>query len=326
VSSHSLSVAGKRWSLSGWIRERVRRRRAPTHLPYVLEHRTIFVVPSMFGLAYAVLLLVMALGGLNFNNNLALLVVFTLAAIAQSTTLITYRNLRGLQVGAIRAEAVFAGTMASFQLRIDNPESRDRYTVLAAPSGGTASDCVDIPGGGSAGVMIHVPTRHRGWLACPSVRVETRYPLGLFRAWTWLFPEARMLVYPAPAGNPPPLPMASGGQQGQPRRGEGEQIHGLREYREGDSLRSVAWRTSARHEHLYTREMETPRERSCVLSWRALEGRDTEQRLAILSAWVMMAESRQLAYRLDIPGGQFGPARGPQHRHECLERLALFGK
>ena len=40
--------------------------------------------------------LFMALGGLNFNNNMALLLVFLLAAIAQLTTVLSYRNLVGL--------------------------------------------------------------------------------------------------------------------------------------------------------------------------------------------------------------------------------------
>lgn len=276
-------------------------------------------------MAFGALLVFMALGGLNFNNNLALLLVFTLAAIAFTTALVAYRNLRGLKVVAVRADPVFAGATARFRLHLDNPETRPRFAVLAGASGWRANDCADIPPLARAELGIDVTSHRRGWMPLPPVRLETRYPLGMFRAWSWLFPVERVLVYPAPDPAPPPFPVTAGGHLGQPLRGEGEQVHGLREYREGDSLRRVAWRTSARHEQLYTREMESPRERSCTLSWQSLAGIEHEQRIAILTAWVLQAESGRLAYTLELPGARLGPSQGEPHRSQCLEALALFG-
>ena len=100
--------------LERWILQRIEKRRAPTQLPHELEHRTIFVVPTVFGLGFGLLLVFMALGGLNFNNNLALMLVFLLGVIAQMTTLMAYRNLKGLRVESVRCEPVFAGDLAQF--------------------------------------------------------------------------------------------------------------------------------------------------------------------------------------------------------------------
>ena len=147
----------------------------------------------------------------------------------------------------------------------------------------------------------------------------------MFRAWSWFFPESRCLVYPAPALHPPPLPATGAGHSGQPVKGEGEQVHGLREYRLGDSLKRVAWRTSARHGAMYTREMETPREQACEISWDLLRGADVETRLSILTAWVLLADHRQLRYSLEIPGSYLPAGQGPDHLADCLETLALHG-
>lgn len=314
-----------RLSVRRWILDRVRQRRAPTRLPFTLEHRTIFVVPSAFGMGFGVLLVFMALGGLNFNNNMALMLVFVFGSVAQMTTMMAYRNLRGLRVEAIRADPVFAHETAHFQVHLGNPEERERFTLLAGLAGGPANDCIDISTHSSGVLSLACPARQRGWLEMPPFRVETRYPLGMFRAWTWVFPTARCLVYPAPARQPPPLPSVGRGNEGRAQRGEGEQVHGLRKYREGDSLRRVAWRTSARHDELYTREMEIPQDESCILSWDALPGVDAEARLSVLTAWVLKADHRMLSYALELPGRTIPAASGAAHRAACLEAIALHG-
>jgi hypothetical protein len=76
-----------------------------------------------------VLLVATALGGLNFNNNLALLLGFLLAAVSQLTTLLAYRNLNGLTVTTILADPVFCGEAAQFRIYLKNPEARHRFSL-----------------------------------------------------------------------------------------------------------------------------------------------------------------------------------------------------
>ena len=53
-----------------------------TSLPHTIEYRHVFVMPTRFGFWFAVLLALMLVGGLNFNNNLTLMLGFMLASIA----------------------------------------------------------------------------------------------------------------------------------------------------------------------------------------------------------------------------------------------------
>jgi uncharacterized protein (DUF58 family) len=315
-----------RISLRHWVMERVRRKRTPQVPPYRLEYRGIFILPTIFGFGFAGMLVFTALGGLNFNNNMALLLVFVLGALAQMTTLLAYRNLAGLDIVSVAAAPVFAGETARFELRLGNAAQRDRLAVQAAPADQSAGDCIDLQANSNAALAVPVPARQRGWLAAPSIRLETRYPLGMFRAWTWVFPAARCLVYPQPAAHPPPLPMQGAGQSGRAQPGPGDQVHALRNYRSGDSMRRIAWRSSARHDQLLTREMEDPRDTACVLNFEALMGLHTEQRLEVLTAWVLEAEEAQIDYRLELPGSPAQTARGAAQQARCLEQLALFGQ
>lgn len=306
------------------VLERVRQRRGTQELPFTLVYRNIFVLPTGFGTGFAILLILTALGGLNFNNNLALLMVFVLGSLAQMTNLLAYRNLTGLTVVSVRSEPVFAGDPLHLQVLLQNPDDRFRYSLELSLARETSGDCRDLQPGQHVTFRLALPTERRGWLAVPPLRLQTRYPLAVFHVWSWLFPTQRCLVYPVPAKNPPPLPASGDGRSGESRRGAGDQLYGLRNYRTGDALKTIAWRTSARHGQFYTKEMETPQEAACVLDYGRLEGRDREARISILTAWVLMAEHRTLPYRLELPGLTLPADSGPAHRAACLEALALF--
>jgi len=304
------------------VRQRVLAKRGPMTPPFELEYRHIFVLPTVFGWGFAAMLVFMALGGLNFNNNMALLLVFLLGTIAQLTTLIAYRNLSGLKIDSVYAEPVFCGEAAHFRVFISNGDERQRFAVQAGFR--EAQDCQDFDLNANEPLQLTRPAPRRGWLEMPSFRLETRFPLGLFKAWSWIFPQTRCLVYPAPAKNAPPLPKTGRGEAGRATKGDGEQIHGLRKYQPGDSMQRVAWRASARHNELYSLEMEAPREEACELDWYLLQGADTETRLSILAAWVIAADHKRLPYSLKLPDEHVEAGHGANHRSKCLELLALY--
>jgi uncharacterized protein (DUF58 family) len=314
-----LSGAGQRFD--SWVQERVRQRRGPANLPLTFEYRHIYVMPTRFGFWFGILLALTALGGLNFNNNMTLMLSFLLAAIAQLTTLLAYRNLVGLRLEAIRAKPVFAGEEASFRVLLRNPEERNRFAIEAVSP--EARDCKDIEPQYTAPLALKQLAFERGWMPMEPFRIENRYPLGLFRAWSVIIPRAQCLVYPKPATNPPPLPKTGRGEYGAAHRGEGEHFHGLREFQPGDPLRRIAWRTSARHQKLYSRVMESPSEEACELNWYLMGSGDTEEKLSILTAWVLRAERRQIPYSLEMPGAALPTDLGEEHRDACLEILAL---
>ena len=290
--------------------------------PFELEYRHVFVLPTKFGLGFGLMLILMALGGLNFNNNMALMLVFLLGTIAQLTTLIAYRNLSGLRVDSIHAEPVFSGETANFRVFVSNGDDRQRFALQAGFK--EAQDCKDFKLNSCESFHLKQPTRKRGWLKMPSFRLETRFPLGLFKAWSWIFPQTRCLVYPSPAKKAPPLPNTGHGQSGRSIKGDGDQVHGLRKYQPGDSIQRIAWRASARHDELYSLEMETPREQACELDWDLLKGGDVETRLSILTAWVIAADHKQLMYSLKLPSETVPSANGTSHRSKCLELLAVY--
>jgi len=181
----------------------------------------------------------------------------------------TARNLARAAVSAGRAEAVFAGEAAQFRLSLDGRAAFDRPAILARHVASGAQLVVDVPAGALAEIVLAVPAARRGWMPLGRVMLETRFPLGLFRAWSYVEPDARCLVYPRPERSP--LPPFSGesarGAQRSPTPGN-DDFAGLRGYQRSDSPRHVAWKQVARSDDMLTKQFTGETAAELWLDWR----------------------------------------------------------
>lgn len=321
MAGHAARDAIERWGDRA-SRLPLLRRRDDDPLPVEITRRRIYVLPTGFGLFLALVLGALLLGALNYNNNPGLIFCFLLLAAAHNSLVHAHLLLSGLRLAAVHAEPVHAGQSLTLRLRFENPgrRPRGRLTVL----GGDGSAVVDLPAQSVCEVALPLHAPQRGWLPVGRVRVSTRRPLGLALAWSWLWPRARVLVYPALEPQAPPLPEAPGDGQAARSRASGEQPHHLRDYRSGDAPRQIAWKASARADRLLVREYEASTARELDLDWFALTELPPEARIRRLARWVVEAERSGSRYALRLPGQHLAAGRGPEHRHACLRALALL--
>jgi uncharacterized protein (DUF58 family) len=170
----------------------------------------------------------------------------------------------------------------------------------------------------------------RGLHELPALSVETRFPLGLFRAWAVWRPAASVLVYPAPERPPAPLPPAralpGGPMQG--RSADGGEVEGVRAYRRGDPPKLVYWKKSAKSlaggGELVSRDTAANVQRQLWLDWQACGNLPAEERLSRLAAWVLAAQRAGVEFGLGLPGRPIEPGEGEAQRRRCLEALALW--
>lgn len=302
--------------------------RPPEPAPIVLTQRRVYVLPTRAGVGYAVALLVMLLGSINYSLSLGHLLTFLLAGLGVVAILHTFRNLVRLAIAPGRAPPVFAGGSAAFHLVLHGSGAPlDRPGIrLWLPDG--ESTTVDVPAEGAAEAVLRLPAPRRGWLGLPRVGLETTWPLGLIRAWAYCAPAARCLVYPQPAAKAPPLPLG-GGESGGRAGGQGrEDFAGLRSHQPADPLRHVAWKTAARQgldAPLLTKQFDGAAAARLWLDWDQLAGFNTETRLSILTRWALDAHAAGLEWGLRLPGRTLAPAAGAAHLHATLMALALHG-
>jgi uncharacterized protein (DUF58 family) len=111
-----------------------------------------------------------------------------------------------------------------------------------------------------------------------------------------------------------------------PRAGSGTELFGVREYRPGDSLRRIHWRSSARHGELVVREYEPPGVQTlgifCDPEPGGVEVADQVARIAASEAWDCVRNGG----RVVLWGPGLAPSRPEQARSlwAMLEWLARY--
>ncbi|MDR2787686.1 MAG: DUF58 domain-containing protein [Candidatus Accumulibacter sp.] len=301
--------------------------RRDERLPVTLSRRRIFILPTGAGMLYGLVLCTMLIGAINYNLSLGHALVFLLAGLGMVTMIHTFRNLLGLSIGPGRAEPVFAGETAHFTLHVENPRPEARHALELA-IGKNPRVTLNVPPDERVSVAIPCLAIRRGRLDPGHVTLASRYPLGLFYAWSYPYPPLSCLVYPRPLTAP--LPPASSGREAAGRRGGGgqEDFSGLRERQPNDSPRHIAWKAVARdveHRPLLVKQFDGGAAEELWLDWETASSRarDVETRLSLLAGWVLAAEREGFRYGLRLPGRTIAPDCGPPHRDACLEALAL---
>ena len=298
----------------------------PEAAPIVLTQRRVYVLPTGAGLTYAAALGLMLIGAINYNLSLGYALIFLLVGLGLAALLHTFRNLVQIEISPGRAEPVFAGDLAHFGLQLLNRRKQGRFAVCLNLAGGEAVS-TDLAADAATAVNLPLPASRRGWLHPGRVTLQTRYPLCLVRAWSYVEPDMRCLVYPRPEASAPPLPLSATGESGGSRSGKGtEDFSGLRTHQPADSPRHVAWKAVARGQPLLTKQFTGASTVQVWLDWNELPpDLGVEARLSRLTRWLIDAHAQGLSYGLCLPGRTIPLDQGTRQFQDCLEALALHG-
>lgn len=311
------------WPARFRIRNPLRPRRsvhATTPSTALTNPHRVYILPTRAGLGYALILLAMLLGSLNYQNNLALFLTFVMASAAVVSMHHCWFHLLRLRLSARDGAAVFRGQTAHFPVTIEETGGRARTGLRIG------DNRIELIASGHAQVQVPRPATRRGELPLGDVAIATRYPFGLFRAWTRVPLGASVLVYPTPASRAPvPGRVDVADQRGNGDFGSGADDYiGPRAYQPGDPPHRMDWKALARERGLVVKQFGGDRAARVLIDWQAIGVGDVETRLGLLARQILDAHDRALSYGLRLPGADIEHGRGERHKHRCLEALARF--
>jgi uncharacterized protein (DUF58 family) len=296
-------------------------RRGRENLPVKLHWRRLYVLPSKPGLFFFLIVSTMMLAGLNFNNNMSLMLVFLLFGMGQVILYKTFLNLKDVEINQVNAAPVFLGEDISLKIQLN--AQRPQYQIALSSNNGEAVDNLDK---GSGQWNLRIESEHRGYQILPRIKILTRYPLGLATVWAYCQPRASALVYPRPEQPCPAFPLHGGMDGPETSVIQGDEMDDLRSYQSGDPIRDIAWKKSAQGQGTFVKKYHLKQGKELCFDYSQLNLTDIEARLSRLAAWVVEAEHQALIYQLILPQFDSGPGRGERHYHDCLTALALFGR
>ena len=303
------------------------RRRVPPTVagPWLLGRRRVYILPTRAGMLYAMTLIAMLIGSVNYNLGLGYVLTFLLAGLAVVAMLHTHYNLVQVSVEHGRAESAFKGGSVEYQLIVRNPSARMRHAI-ALRAAGQRSVFIDVEGQNSTVANLRMPAHKRGLRELGRVTVWSEFPLGLFYAWSYVDSNLAALVYPSPSDDPSIAHGSGEGRGDQATAGPGmDDFFGLRPYVPGDPPRHVAWKALTRGDTLLVKMFNGHADQVLNFDWQALDPRmEVEMRLSQLCRGILDAEASGNLYSLTLPGQTLGPAQGQAHLSHCLDALALM--
>jgi len=153
--------------------------------PLTINTRRIYILPTRGGVAFAALLFIMLLAGLNYANSIALLITFLLSGFALIAMHLCHRNLANVAVRGVSASNAFAGEHGRLSLTLENAADTARIG-LECQVDGSERVVVSVPPDSTARADLAVMLERRGRLRIERIKLSTAFPFGLFRAWTWV--------------------------------------------------------------------------------------------------------------------------------------------
>ncbi|ENO14237.1 DUF58 domain-containing protein [Marinobacter nanhaiticus D15-8W] len=306
----------RRWR--GWVDRRI-----PLSDEQQFTQKNIFILPSGAGLVFGLLLLVMLMTGINYQNSLIYLLTFMLGALFVAAMHQTHRNLAGLRLSLVSAGEGFPGDHLTFRIRAT--AEKDAFGIqFISPEGETRR--INVVPGEIGEFELPVPARQRGPVPAGRIQVETRFPFGLLKAWSWMRPGSTGVCYPRPVT--PPYETGGeeeGVQASQPRKSDDLSHADLRPWRQGDLSQRVLWKRFARTGEMTIADWEGESGEPVWLDFNQFPGADRELRLSYLAALVESRSRAGQVFGLRIPGLTIEPDQGSAHRSRCLRALGLCG-
>jgi len=277
---------------------------------------------------YIVLTLLLGFAAVNTGNNLLYLMISALLGFMAISGLLGQQNLLRLSVVVRPADDLFATLPAQVEIELQNRRRwLPAFLVSVEIVGGKALFPLLAPGQ-SQRLSLPLVLSKRGYQPLPPVWVRSCFPINFFVRSRRLMIDQQLLVFPQPRTAVLLLSDAERSQARQYELGQpgidGE-LRGIDNYREGDPLKSIHWKLSARHDDFKVKRQNRLGAPALTLDLAAFQG-PLEERLGQCTFLINQLISQQRPVGLKLADRHLAPGNGRQQQIKLLRELALYDR
>ena len=282
------------------------------------------------GWFYLAFTLAVGVAAINTGNNLLYLVLGLLVSVLLLSAFLSETVLSGLHIEREVPPFGVVGQPLRVGIVVRNRKRRLASHSLVISEMGIAGARTYVarvgPGESVRAYWVGAQPR-RGVLRLAGFRITTRFPFGLFEKNREIFVADRIPIHPAgvlPVRAAELLPQSPGATP-LPAPGRGLDFYALREYRQGDDLRQVHWKATARSGRLFTIEKEREQQRRVTLlvdtrGAASAEALDGAADLVVGLSRRLVAEGCEVGLRL--PDDEVPPSGGRAQLLRIADRAA----
>lgn len=286
--------------------------RSPAAAQQILRQRALFVLPTPFGFALLALVVLLYILGTNYQNNLVILLGYLLLVLCLATILLAFLNLHHLTVMAQQTPAdVYAGDDMQLLLQLKRSTGQPQALYV-----GWHHQPLALVTGESHLLTMTAP--QRGYYQIPRLKLQSVYPFGLVRCWSYVRLDCWYWVFPAPQFS------AFHARQQPEQSGNREEWSGQRQYQPGDAWRQLDWKRFSRQQQLLVHQYSAVSQPTAEV-WLTPDPRieSLEVQLSDLTARALLFEQQKQPFGLRLSQREVAIGVGPTHLRQVLQELAL---
>lgn len=313
--------------MSGFIKQKFQLwldKRIPKESEICLKQKRIFIFPTKLGAYFMVVLVLLLLLAINYQNNLIYGLVFLLASMANSAILLSYLNVSGLVLKRIKNEPCYAGDYAACEIELSSISLKKHQRIHLSWPDNPEQVCY-LSEGEKQKISLYKLCPKRGIYQPGRLLVESVYPLGFFRCWSWLDLGFVSVVYPSP--KPPEIKQHDYHHAASGRDVVSvfaDEFYGFRDYQAGDAPRDIHWRSLAKGQELQSKTYAHKEGRREWVDYAALSAANSEDMLSQMCGWALQLEHAQIAWGLRLPNLEIAQNLGQAHLKQALYALAAY--
>ena len=302
---------------------------------------SIFVLPTGFGWAFIVMAMSLFLLGTNYQNNLMLLLCYLLLSIMLLALFYTHQNFSYLALKALTVDPFHCDQTGQFVLQITphlqykNKQvngqllaswlnAPDLEPSVSEPNNKTTvfslNDSV-----GCQTLYIPLSYKTRGLHRLPRVTLACDFPLGLFKCWTHLDFDSKVIVYPQPIEGEISYALAENDEKESASSlqfSNASDFYALTDYHIGQPLNRVAWKQVAKNGNWVVKQFASPQSDITILS--VNDTIDIERAISALTYHILLLSEKNAVFGLKFRSINVAPSSGKEHSKACLEALACI--
>lgn len=314
------------------------------------EHRPIFTLTlrnrtlhlTREGGGFIVLVFGIGIGAINTGNNLLYLILAMCCSFIAVSGILSEQTLKDISAEGSLPSTIYLGDTYPIPIKLHNGKRRlPSYSLYIEFPTDYQSDYrvesspyfFQISGGATMEKSALLTATKRGPLKIRTCRLRTSFPFGFFVKTKSIPFEADCIVFPQikPMELPRPSELSEEGEgKVSP---SGDDLYSLREFRPGDSMSTVHWKSSAKTGSLRVREFSRGGTHSFTLflnieesqTNRPVTGDILEQRISETASLAYHLIRRGDEVRLKIHEYESSMGNSESHLHSLLTYLALFG-
>lgn len=281
-----------------------------------------YIVPTLYGFSFAVLVLIMLFMAFMYANNLIYAAVFFVISLSIQNMVRTAKNVENFELIFTQDSPLFAREDSQLKLKIAPKKLKNLYFInIESPLFTKKIFFLEHAGRNKKNDhTVEILAARRGELEVGKIQIQSDFPFGFFKSWKILQPQEKILVYPEKKGS---SIFNHFKNKIDFENKDDFQFH--EEYQSSSPRHRIDWRVYARTRELYVRNFADEKVFNIDFDWEDVSYlANTEDRVSQLSLWIYEAHLHNLEYSLKLPHRYFAPSKSDSHYHECLKELALW--